>query len=82
MSSETSTRLYPEPVRQGSATATAVYATLLAAERPLAYADLTAEIGASKRAIKQAVYDLRDAGVITSRPDPTAPSRRLHELAD
>lgn len=86
MSGDTSARLYPEAVREGSPTTVAVYATLQAADRAMSYAELKAEIGASRRAVKQAVYALRDAGLVESRPDtestPPVPGRKVHEPAD
>jgi DNA-binding MarR family transcriptional regulator len=74
--------LYPTAVRELTPTAVAVYATLRSSDSPLGYDDLATEIGVSRRAVKAAIYDLRDRGLVASRPAPQTPSRRLHELAD
>jgi len=76
-----SDELLPPAVRENpSMTTTAVYTVLALKGGAMSYDDLVAEIGASQRAIKDAVYDLQDAELVTSRPDPTNPHRRVHEL--
>lgn len=72
--------IYPPPVRRAQQTATAVYA-VLAEAGAATYDELAAEVGASRRAVEQAVAELRECGVVRSRPDPQHPNRKVHEPA-
>jgi DNA-binding IscR family transcriptional regulator len=71
----------PSPVRDATSTATAVYLLLARRDEPLATDTIAAEVGASPRAVKSAVADLRAADVLKSRPDPDYPNRHLHAVS-
>ncbi|MDS0284741.1 hypothetical protein [Haloarcula onubensis] len=73
--------VFPAPVRASTPTAAAVYA-VLDATGPLTYDQLVDETGAGRTAVENAVADLRDRGIIDSRPDPDDPPRQLHDIAD
>lgn len=72
----------PSPVRDATPTATAVYLLLVRRDEALATDTIAAEVGASPRAVKSVVADLRAAGVLESNHDPEYPNRHLHELAE
>jgi DNA-binding IscR family transcriptional regulator len=71
----------PNSVRDATPTATAVYLLLVRRDEALATDTIAAEVGASPRAVKSAVADLRAADVLTSRPDPEYPNRHLHAVS-
>jgi Mn-dependent DtxR family transcriptional regulator len=71
----------PSPVRDATATATAVYLLLADRDEALPTDTIADELGASPRAVKTAVADLRAADVLVSRPDPEYPNRHLHAVS-
>lgn len=71
-------RLYPPAVRELSATAVAVYATLYLAG-PSTTADLEELTGAGSTAVRKAIVELRDRDCLVSAPDPEEPRRLLHQ---
>ena len=73
--------IFPDPVRGCGSTAIAIFAALEAAPEPLTYDDLATELGVSRKTVKTAVYDLRDADVVVSRPSPSTPNQKLHMFA-
>jgi len=75
------TDLFPPAVREGTATTVAVYVALRDAG-PLTYTELARAIGTSVRTVKEAIYDLRDAGLVETRPDVTTPQQGQHRLSD
>lgn len=74
-------RVFPDAVRDSTPTATAVYAVLNAAG-PLTYDQIIAETGAGRTAVENAVADLRDSGIVGSKPDPNNPRRQVHNIVD
>ena len=72
--------LYPSAAREATPTAIAVYATLERNADPLSYGELSEATGISTRAVKSAIYTLRDEGLVVSTPDPRSPSRDVHRL--
>jgi len=73
--------LFPPAVRDGTATVVAVYVSLRDAG-PLTYTELARATGASVRSVKEAIYDLRDAGLVETRPDMTTPQQGQHRLSN
>lgn len=72
--------VFPEPVRDASPTVSAVFTVLVVSEEPLTYDELAEEVGASRRSVKNAIIELRDAGIVDSEPDPINPNRKRHSL--
>jgi DNA-binding transcriptional ArsR family regulator len=71
--------LYPSAVQEATPTALAAYVTLRDAG-PLTYGELADALGVSTRAVKGAIYDLVDADVVETLPDPETPSQKLHRI--
>jgi len=65
----------PAAVRDLPQTATATYLLLDRCDS-LSYTEITAELGASRRAVETALRGLVDAGVVVATPDPGEPCRK------
>jgi DNA-binding transcriptional regulator GbsR (MarR family) len=72
--------IFPEALRDASPTVLNVYTVLIVSEEPLTYDELAEEVGASRRSVKDAILELRDAGIVDSEPDPINPNRKRHSL--
>jgi DNA-binding transcriptional regulator GbsR (MarR family) len=73
--------IFPEALRDASPTVLNVYTVIIVSEEPLTYDELAEEVGASRRSVKDAILELRDAGIVDSEPDPINPNRKRHSLS-
>lgn len=73
--------LLPPAVQDGPATAKLVYLAL-EGHGPATAETLALATGQSRRAVINVFGDLEDAGLVTARPDPQAPSRNLWVVRD
>ena len=71
----TTEQLLPKAVRDAPPTATVVYLALEHAG-PMTYKDLVEELGASRRAVENAIADLQAHDLVTDRPDTSQPCRK------
>jgi len=73
-------QIIPPEVREGPPTMALVYLMLDRVACGLTYEELAEGTGRSKRTVKSAVGDLREAGLVISRPDHSNPRQKIHFL--